>query len=170
MTRGAPHCVICNQSTNKYNSSAAPSQAVTLQASNQEFASSHNGISARNVAPSLQAEREVVGENELEALRKDGGQRGSEGPRERGTRRTRGWASHQSCVWWLEIRDRIARGDCSLPKGYGHECVCVCVWGGVSSSGSLSGGCIPCLSCTLWPLPAPIEALHFIHCLLCCLL
>lgn len=121
------------------------------------------------MAPSLQAERELVGENELEELRKDGGQRVSEGPRERGTRRTRGWAAHQSCVWWLEIRDRIARGDCSLPKGYGHECVCVCVRG-VGSSGSLSGGCIPCLSCTLWPLPAPIEALHFIHCLLCCLL
>lgn len=82
------------------------------------------------MAPSLQAERELVGENELEELRKDGGQRVSEGPRERGTRRTRGWAAHQSCVWWLEIRDRIARGDCSLPKGYGHECVCVCVRGG----------------------------------------
>lgn len=44
----------------------------------------------------------------------------------RGTHRTGGWgvASHQSCVWWLEIRNRIARGDCSLPKGYRHECVC----------------------------------------------
>lgn len=81
------------------------------------------------------------------------------GAQGKGTRRTRGGPPHQSCVWWREIRDRIARGDCSLPKG----CVCVCVlmgWvgGGVSSSGSLAGGCIPCLWCTLWPLPARIGA------------
>lgn len=49
----------------------------------------------------------------------------SEGPTERGHEGRGGGTSHQSCVWWLEIRDRIARGDCSLPKGYEHECVCV---------------------------------------------
>lgn len=45
------------------------------------------------------------------------------GPR-KGDPQDGGGAPHQSCVWWLEIRNRIARGDCSLPKGYGHECVC----------------------------------------------
>lgn len=42
----------------------------------------------------------------------------------------------------------------------------VCVWGGgLSSSGSPSGGCIPRPSCTLWPLPAQIEAftLHIVY-------
>lgn len=59
------------------------------------------------------------------------GREWSEGPMKRGHGgQGGGGPSHQSCVWWLEIRDRIARGDCSLPKGYEHECVCVCVKGG----------------------------------------
>lgn len=46
------------------------------------------------------------------------------GPGKGGMKDRRG-GSHQSGVWWLEIRDHIARGDCSLPNGYEHECVCV---------------------------------------------
>lgn len=78
---------------------------------------------------------------------KEGWRAESEGPTERGHGRTGGgWVPHQSWVWWLEISDRVARGDCSLPKGY------ECVLRGFGSSGSLAVSCIPRLSCTLWPL------------------
>lgn len=95
--------------------------------------------------------------------RKDGGQR--EGPLKRGHRGQKekgGWGgvSHQSCVWWLEIRDRIARGDCSLPKVC--VCVCACVKGGSSPQGLSLGAAF--LICHL--LYGPFESTVYTLCAL----